>query len=239
MRKNEYNIGGLYCIMSENISVTRIVDLPDSQLPIQEMSRMGSMNSGMGGGTGGHKGIDTGFSNTYLPMDVHPNPYGMPPPPPGGIMPPQHTQGRAGVEQPYIPEVPQRLPQRDIPMNMSEHVQDEQIQPNYIPPPPKHTTDYIQEYQYSQDRKIREYEEKKMREKVREHWLDELQIPILIGILYFVFQLPIVNTLVFKRFSFLNIYGEDGNFNIWGLTLKCVMFASIYYSIYKLADLLW
>ena len=202
----------------ENISVTRIVDLPEGPY----MGQKGMDNNGLANTMTG------GFSNTYMPMDIHPNPYGMPPPPPGGIMPPVHTQGRTGTEK-YVPEVQQRLPQRDIPMNYSEHVQDEQTQPNYIPPPPKLTSDYIQEYQVSQERKIREFEEKKMREKVRESWLDHLQMPILIAVLYFVFQLPIVNTLVFKRFSFLSIYKDDGNFNMLGLFLKSSLFAGVYF----------
>lgn len=210
--------------MAENISMTRIMDLPDGP-PTR-------------GPAGPGLGMDSGFSNTYMPMDVHPNPYGMPPPPPGGIMPPQHTQGRAATSQ-FAPPAEEhvRLPQRDIPMNVSQHMQDEQVQPNYIPPPPKLTSDYIQEYQVSQDRKIREYEEKKLREKSREHWLDDLLIPILVGLLYFVYQLPLINTLVFKRFSFLSIHREDGNFNLLGLTLKAALFAMSYYSIHKVVTL--
>jgi len=215
----------LYCIMTDNISMTRIVDLPEG--PVRQMSQQ-PVQGGVQGGMG--------FSNTYMPMDIHPNPYGMPPPPPGGIMPPQHTQGgRAQQPGPTFDEQPIRLPQRDIPMNLEERTYDEAVQPNYIPPPPSRSSnDYIQEYQETQDRKIREYEEKKMREKVREHWLDEFQLPILLGLLYFVYQLPIINTLIFKRFSFLAIYREDGNFNLWGLVIKSVLFASAYYSIHKL-----
>jgi hypothetical protein len=214
--------------MAENISVTRIIDLPE-----------GPYTGGLGIGQpgGGIVQQSGGFANTYMPMDIHPNPYGMPPPPPGGILPPQHTQGRTGHDPKdtaaYIPEVQQRLPQRDIPMNIAQHTQDDQIQPNYIPPPPKMTSDYIQEYQASQDRQIREYEEKKMREKTREHWLEAFQWPVLVGLLYFVFQLPIVNTIVFKQFSFLSIYQEDGNFNLVGLTLKSILFATLYMSIDK------
>jgi hypothetical protein len=210
--------------MSENISVTRIVDLPEGPY----------MGGGIQNVQNVRKGVDnSGFSNTYLPMDIHPNPYGMPPPPPGGILPPQHTEGRTLTEK-YVPEVQQRLPQRDIPMNISEHIQDDHIQPNYIPPVPKLTSDYIQEYQTTQERKIREYEEKKNREKVREHWLEEFQMPILVALLYFVFQLPIVNTLLFKRFSFMSIYRDDGNFNWIGITLKSVLFAVIYFFIHFL-----
>jgi len=219
--------------MTENISVTRIVDLPEGPYMGGGLGPQGGGMPPQGGGMGG-------FSNTYMPIDVHPNPYGIPQPPPGGMLPPEHTQGRSGngPSSNYIPDVPQRLPQRDIPMNTMEHTQDEQIQPNYIPPPPKLTSDYIQEYQVSQDRQIREYEEKKMREKTREHWLDAVQWPILVGLLYFVFQLPIINTLIFKRFSFLSIYREDGNFNLVGLTLKSAIFAVLYLGIQYFLTLL-
>jgi hypothetical protein len=227
--------------MAENISVTRIVDLPEGPYMGGGMAQGGMSQGGMSQGGMSQGGAMGGFSNTYMPIDVHPNPYGIPQPPPGGMLPPEHTQGRVGgamVAPSYIPDVPQRLPQRDIPMNPMEHIQDEQVQPNYIPPPPKLTSDYIQEYQVSQDRQIREYEEKKMREKTREHWLDMIQWPILVGLLYFVFQLPIINTLVFKRFSFLTIYREDGNFNLLGLTLKSAVFAVLYLGLQYVLHLL-
>jgi hypothetical protein len=214
--------------MSENISMTRISDLPEGPYT----------------GSSGNRGMSgsEGLSNTYIPIDTHPNPYGIPAPPPGGMLPPEQTKTFKEMESPmYAPNdfsnMVQKLPQRDIPMNISQHIQDDHIQPNYIPPPPKITRDYIQEYQESSDRKIREYEERRMREKVRSHWLDELQIPILVGLLYFVFQLPIINTLIFKRFSFLSIYKDDGNFNITGLTLKCILFATSYYSMHKAVEI--
>ena len=230
--------------MSENISMTRIVDLPDQQ---------NSLGADM-----------------YIPINGHPNPYGIPPPPPGGIAPPQQTQtgptqyantmyssqmqgqgqgqmqgqGQGQMQQgqgqgqqgggfnEMFDMQQQRLPQRDIPMNIAEHSQDIQTQPNYIPKP-KITSDYIHEYQESSDRKMREYEEKKMREKSAATWFDEFQTPILIALLFFIFQLPIINTLIFKRFSFLSIYNEDGNFNAMGLTLKCVLFGGFFYIVNK------
>ena len=225
--------------MSENISMTRIIDLPDTS--------MGFEQNGLG-------------ADMYIPINGHPNPYGIPPPPPGGIVPPQQTQTGptqytntmySSNVQPQKPapqysqeqfnemfnQQQQRLPQRDIPMNISQHTQDEQIQPNYIPKP-KLTSDYIHDYQESSDRKIREHEEKVMREKKAASWFDEFQIPIIIALLYFIFQLPIINTVIFKRFSFLSIYREDGNFNLLGLTLKSLLFASMFYSFHKSIDLL-
>lgn len=225
--------------MSENISMTRIVDLPDTSGAFEQ--------NGLG-------------ADMYIPINGHPNPYGIPPPPVGGMAPPQQTQTintqfnntmySANV-QPQKPapqysqeqfnemftQQQQRLPQRDIPMNISEHMQDEQIQPNYIPKP-KLTADYIHEYQESTDRKIREHEEQKMREKRAASWFDEVQIPVMIALLYFIFQLPIINTVILKRFSFLSIYREDGNFNLLGLTLKSLLFASMFYSFHKSIEII-
>jgi len=224
--------------MSENISMTRIIDLPDTSGSFEQNSLGADM---------------------YIPINGHPNPYGIPPPPAGGIAPPQQTQtgptqySNTMYSSNVQPQKPapqysqeqfnemfieqQRLPQRDIPMNISQHVQDEQIQPNYIPKP-KITSNYIQEYQQTTDRKIREHEKNVMREKKAESWFNEFQIPIMIALLYFIFQLPIINTIIFKRFSFLSIYREDGNFNLTGLTLKSLLFASMFYSLHKSIDLL-
>jgi len=226
--------------MNENISMTRIVDLPDTN--------------------GGFEQNSLGAADMYIPINGHPNPYGIPPPPAGGMSPPQQTQTgpteykntmySSNIQPPNLApqysqeqfnemfsQQQQRLPQRDIPMNVSQHVQDEQIQPNYIPKP-KLTSDYIQEYQESSDRKIREHEEKKMREKKAASWFDEFQTPIIIALLYFIFQLPIINTIIFKRFSFLSIYREDGNFNLLGLILKSLIFAFMFYSFHKSIELI-
>lgn len=204
--------------MSENISMTRIIDLPDS----------GSFEqNGLGAGT-----------DMYIPINGHPNPYGIPPPPVGGMSMPHQPQQTQNVENQYKNTmIQQRLPQRDIPMNISEHMQDEQIQPNYIPKP-KLTSDYIHEYEENNYHKIKEHEAKKMREKKAVYWFDEFQNPIIILLLYFIFQLPIINTMIFKKFTFLSIYREDGNFNLLGLLLKSALFASSFYSFHKSIDII-
>ena len=260
--------------MAENITMTRISDLPDpgQQMAIGQMGLNGSAQIGRGassmdnsflgqgqGQMGGQGQMVQGgmAADMYMPMNVHPNPFGIPKPPIGGMAPPQQTQTgptqypstsySSNVNMPptnnsLSPEqmamfesMPQqRLPPRDIPsdLRMDERLHDEEIVANYIPKP-KVTNDYIREFQDSSDRKIREYEEQKHREKMASHWFDDLQAPILIAILFFIFCLPIVNTLVFKRLEFLNIYKSDGNFNLIGLTLKSLMFGSLYYSISK------
>ena len=204
----------------ENISMTRISDLPE----------IGGQQKGMDG--------------SYMPMNIHPNPYGMPQNAIGSL-PPQleskNTQEEK-IQQQNIMYTPtefnqpqQRLPQRDIPRMPDQYLQDEQVQPNYIPKA-MNTNDYIDEYQEVTNKKLREYENKKRSEKLTENWFDEIRIPIIIGILFFIFHMPIINTLVFKRFSFLSIYNDDGNFNFYGLILKSIFFGSSFYFINRGMD---
>jgi hypothetical protein len=49
----------------------------------------------------------------------------------------------------------QRLPQRDIPRMPDDYTHDEQIQANYVPKPKK-TVDYIDEYQESTNKNLKE-----------------------------------------------------------------------------------
>lgn len=174
---------------------------------------------------------------SYMPMNIHPNPYGMPQQAVGTLPPQLESQSTQHEKmQPqntmYIPpdfsQPQQRLPQRDIPRMPDQYMQDEQIQPNYIPKPIS-TNDYIDEYQEATNKKLREYENKKLNDKLNDTWFDELRIPFIIGILFLIFHMPIINTLVFKRFSFLSIYNDDGNFNFYGLILKSICFGSVFY----------
>jgi len=211
--------------MSENISMTRISDLPDmgsSSIPFMK-----------------NEMILNESSNIYIPLNPHPNPYGVgdqaqgvaipPPPQPEQYysQPQEPVQYQQPIQQPEY-----RLPQRDIPMDITEFTHDEQIKPNYIPKP-KVTSDYVEKHEQATKSKIREYEEDKQKEAAINHWVDQLYQPILLGILYFIFQLPIVNTMIFKRFSFLAIYKDDGNFNLWGLVLKSILFALLFFVIHK------
>lgn len=179
-----------------------------------------------------------GLDGSYMPMNIHPNPYGMPQQAVGALPPQLESQSTQQEKiQPqntmYMPpdfSQPQhRLVQRDIPKIPDQYMQDEQIQPNYIPKPLS-TNDYIDEYQEATNKKLREYENKKMNDKLNDTWFDEIRIPAIIGILFFIFHMPIINTLVFKRFSFLSIYNDDGNFNFYGLILKSICFGSVFYT---------
>jgi len=193
-------------------------------------------------------GYEQNTPTNYIPINIHPNPYGISPQNP--IMAPQqgaHMQRTGVPPQQHQRQAPQlseqhqmelqnmahhRLPSRDIPIDATGYLNDEQIQANYVPKA-KLTKDYIKDYEEVTDKKIREHEEKKYREKRIDSLLSEFQVPIFIMILFFFFQLPIINTVIFKKFSFLSIYNVDGNFNFYGLLLKSILFGGLYYSIQK------
>jgi hypothetical protein len=123
----------------------------------------------------------------------------------------------------------QRLPSRDIPMNQLDYQQDEEIQPNYVPRA-KLTSDYIREYEAASEEALRTHEREVRHEKAAGNLFSDLQVPILIAVLYFIFQMPIVTTLLYKYFSFLTIHNADGNMNFTGLLLKSALFGALFYT---------
>jgi len=199
-------------------NITRIVDLPDNS-----SGPTNTFNPNL---------QQSPLTNGYVPINLHPNPYGISAQNP--IMPPPQQQ--APVQQQLSEEQrqqlyqiqQQRLPSRDIPQDAAGHIQDEQVKPNYIPRP-KQSTDFVREHEDMTEKNLREYEEKNRKEKKLDLLLTEFQTPIFITILFFFFQLPIINTLIFKKFSFLSIHNSDGNFNMNGLIFKSILFGLFYY----------
>lgn len=155
---------------------------------------------------------------TYVPLNIHSNPYGHPPQPPNAQLPPYSDEA---------PPQQQRLPSRDIPMNTLEFQHDAEIQPNFIPRP-KHTSDYIREYEQETGNR-RAPPPRKVMLQTADDWYERLQIPILVALLFFIFQMPVFNTFLRKNFTFLALYNEDGNFNIVGLVFKSILFGGLFY----------
>jgi hypothetical protein len=118
-----------------------------------------------------------------------------------------------------------QLPSRDIPLKTEQLTQDAYVQPNYIPPPSNH--DYIAD----NDNDIDNYYKQEKTNNSLDALYDDLQAPLLLAVLYFLFQLPIFKKTIFKYFSFL--CHNDGNYNINGLIFTCVLFGFIYYSLSK------
>lgn len=199
--------------MVENI--TRISDLPENSM------QSGNMN-------------DLGLPNSYMPMNIHPNPYG------NNIQAQNHPQHNTNAVSEHniplymSPEMgmpPQRLPSRDIKIDETQYLQDEQIQNNYIPKS-KHTIDYIGEYEKT-DKKLEKHEQEKHRERLIDVLFTEIQTPILIAILFFSFQMPILNMIFTKYLSILNLQNDDGNMNINGMVLKSIFFGILFYVVQK------
>ena len=215
---------------------TRIMDLPENIT----MHKAPSMQGPPGGGGGGQ---NPGFGNSYTPMDVHPNPYGHPPPSVPTIPKPseqfgqQGFQGNQGPTQNFTPQMQpsthQALPSRDIPMDQSNYTHDEQVQANYIPPVPdsvKKTTEYVKQYEEATEKRVRFHDEEKAKQSRFDTLVEEGQIPILVAVLFFIFHMPIVDQQILKHLSFLALHDLDGNFNVYGLLFKSMLFGSLFYT---------
>lgn len=234
-----------------SVSTTSIAELPDnitaqmqpivSNQPSTQQQIPNAMQGNVSMPQIQQQANEAGLANNYIPMNIHPNPYGTPPQGPDQLpfpesSPQRNTQGPPPQVQQYNTNLQQQeLPSRDIPMNMEGYTHDEQVQQNYIPQP-KLTSDYIREYEQASEKALQKHEEKKYQEEVSQDLFDSLQIPIFVALLYFLFQLPIVNTYIRKYFSFLSLYSEDGNFNFMGLVLKSTLFGSLFYSMQTISN---
>jgi hypothetical protein len=118
-----------------------------------------------------------------------------------------------------------QLPSRDIPLNTEQLTHDAHVQPNFIPPPK--TSDYINDT----DDDIQNYYKTENINNSLDSLYDEIQTPLLLVVLYFIFQLPIFKKTIFKYISFL--CNTDGNYNINGLLFTCILFGLIYYLLSK------
>jgi hypothetical protein len=120
------------------------------------------------------------------------------------------------------------LPSRDIPRSTENLTQDAYIQPNYIPPTPH--KDYILEHETNEDI-LQKYHKEDQTKHALDNVYDEIQVPLLLSILYFIFQLPIVKQTLFKYVPMLS--NKDGNMNLNGFVFTSAFFGLIYYGVFK------
>ena len=121
------------------------------------------------------------------------------------------------------------LPSRDIPIDPIKVANDSQTQPNYIPPP-QVEENYIKNYETPQQI-IEENNKKINAANLYDTLFYEMQLPIIIALLYFLFQLPAVKKHSKNMFPFL--FKDDGNPNLYGFIFNSVMFASMVYVLLK------
>jgi Fe2+ transport system protein B len=231
---------------------TRIADLPDNisyELVPQQQQ------------------FQEGPNTQYIPMNIHPNPYGISAQNPIMGLPEQSSPSTHRNQDPQMQQIeyfqqqqqqmqqqqqqqmteqqiyeiqmqpPSRLPSRDIPISTTQYTNDPQVHANYIPPS-NVSSDYVQEATKLTEEKIKKHQQEKHRENRFDELMTEFQIPILICLLYFIFQLPVINSAIFKRFSLFAIYHADGNFNIYGLAMKSLLFGLAFYFVTKTIHLI-
>jgi hypothetical protein len=137
----------------------------------------------------------------------------------------------SGLQQASITGVTQ-LPSRDIPMTTTGHSTDPQIQPNYVPQP-QNPVDYIKNYEESSDM-VDEYNKNMSRQNSLDDMYNEIQTPLLLAVLYFLFQLPFFRKFLFSYFPIL--FSNDGNFNINGFMFSSVLFGLLFYTLNKVTN---
>ena len=130
------------------------------------------------------------------------------------------------------------IPTRDIPMNPNSFTHDDQARPNYVPPfeggaggAGGGERDYINEHT-SMESIVRANARQSNQLDTIEAIYYDLQMPILLGVLYFIFQMPVFRA---QLLHFLpSLFGEDGNFKMIGLTATSAMFAGTFFVIMKI-----
>jgi hypothetical protein len=205
-------------------TTTRIVDLPEATNTIQPMFSQQQQQPSI-------KEQPT----NYTQMNIHPNPYGNDIPshfPTPQMQPPKNNM----FSQDDIPQ--QRLPSRDIPMDSTGYLQDEQIRANYIPKQPSHTIDYVREYESVTEKKKEKHLQENWRVHLLDRFLEKLQIPVLVSLLFFFFNMSFFELSFMKYLSFLPIYNDGGVLNTNGLLLKSFFFGFGFFSLLQAIDFL-
>ena len=119
---------------------------------------------------------------------------------------------------PYNTSNTVELPQRDIPRETLEHTSDPQVTQTYTPPKP---LDYIEHspLQVSQPSKL-------------DRFLEEFRMPILVSILYILFNLPMIQLSLEKMAP--SLFMESST----SILARGILFGVIYYSSLQFSDYL-
>ena len=110
----------------------------------------------------------------------------------------------------------------DIPQNTISIQNDQQIKPDYIP---EKVNDYIGDI-LNKEKIISDQQKKQNTSDNVEYIFQLIQMPLLIGLLYFVFQLPYIRQSIFTMFP--NLYYKDGSQKLSGYIFNSILFSSFY-----------
>ena len=115
---------------------------------------------------------------------------------------------------------------RRFKVNTNNIIQDTQSSPNYIPT--SQNNNYINNNTTSDDI-INNNRRQQNKQQTIDVIYDEMQMPILLAFLYFIFQLPICKVYLLKILP--SAFNKDGNNNLKGYIINSVLFALSYYII--------
>lgn len=119
------------------------------------------------------------------------------------------------------------LPSRDIPQSTLMMQQDEETKVNFVP---NKSNDYIGDI-LDKERIIKENQKNQNKSDNLDYLYEQLQMPLLVSIIYFLFQLPAVRTQIF---SFIpSLFNKDGNPNLYGYIFNSIMFGGLYFALIK------
>ena len=122
-----------------------------------------------------------------------------------------------------------QLPSRDIPMTSTNITHDPQVQPNYIPMHERQM-DYIKNYEENSNI-VDNYNKHEQYNSSIDDMYNEIQTPLLMAVLYFLFQLPFFKKFLFGYFPAL--FSKDGNLNLYGFVFNSILFGLLFYILNK------
>ena len=111
------------------------------------------------------------------------------------------------------------LPSRDIPQNTSAITNDPAVQPNHVP---EKKGGFVEDFETQQARLYQEKIQQKQNEEKLDTLYDKLQIPIMISLIYFIYQLPFVNKTLLTYIPSLFI--KEKQLSVGGYIFKAGLF---------------
>lgn len=153
--------------------------------------------------------------------------------------PPQHTQLSQEDINKIINGIQEAskhnltgLPSKDIPMDQNAIVSDPEAKPNFVPKQEKQE-DYINNNMTPEQLYIKQMEKQREKQK-QEDIYEQLQIPVILFMLFFIFQMPFINKFLFNHIPSLFI--KDGNPALSGYLVKSLLFSGLVFIIQKGID---
>ena len=127
-----------------------------------------------------------------------------------------------------------KLASRDIPIDTLPLQQDVETSPNFVPEVSAHQQNYIPD-EDDLETIVRKQNVKINHQTNIENMYNELQTPILLGVLYFIFQLPIFKKLLYQTFP--SLFMNDGNLSINGYIFYSSLFSIVFYFLNRIVSI--